>query len=66
MADVDPGMFPDPRFMRSVAIAGINLFPSEGVVVKLEASHRELGSDQYRGENTVTLDVAFATDLFSR
>jgi hypothetical protein len=66
MADVDPGMFPDPRFMRSVAIAGINLFPSEGVVVKLEASHRELGSEQYRGENTVTLDVAFATDLFSR
>ncbi|HEY7727778.1 MAG TPA: hypothetical protein VID50_04940 [Candidatus Eisenbacteria bacterium] len=65
MAEVDSGVFPDPRFQRAIAIAGLNLIPAEGVVVKLEGSRREFGSGRLRGESTISLDVGFATDLFS-
>lgn len=66
MAEVDSGIFADPRFKRTVAAAGLTVLPSDDVVVKLEASHRELGSDQFNDENTISLDVGFATDLLAR
>jgi hypothetical protein len=66
MAETDPSIFADPRFLRTMAIAGLNLFPSDEVVVKAEFSHRELGSDRFNNENTVSLDIGFSTDLFSK
>jgi hypothetical protein len=66
MAEVDPGIFADPRFLRTVAIAGLNVFPSDEVVVKVEYSHRELGNDQLNDENTVSIDLGFSTALLSR
>jgi hypothetical protein len=66
MAEVDSGIFADPRFLRTVAIAGLNLFASDDVVVKAEFSHRELGSAQLNDENTISIDLGFSTDLLSR
>lgn len=66
MAEVDPGVFADPRFHRTVAVAGLNLFPSAGVVLKAEYAHRTLGAEQLNDENTISLDLGFSTELFSR
>lgn len=64
MAEVDDGIFPDPRFDRRLLTVGLDLFPDDDVVVKLDYSHRSFGADRLRSEDTWSLDVGFATELF--
>jgi hypothetical protein len=64
MASVDPGIFADPRFDRRVLTAGLDLFPDHDIVVKLDYTHRTFGADRLRAEDTWSLDVGFATELF--
>lgn len=66
MAEVDPGIFADPRFDRTLIGGGLNVFPHGDVVVKLDFAHRSFGSDAIRAENTISLDVGFSTTLFER
>lgn len=64
MADVDAGVFADPRFERKVLTGGVNYFPHDDVVVKLDASRRTFGSDRLNAENTVSMSIGFDTELF--
>lgn len=66
MAEVDPGIFADPRFRRNVAIAGINVFPGPGVVLKAEYARRTIADGRLNDENTISVDLGFSTELFSR
>ena len=63
MHDVDGGIFDEPRFERKVATAGINVFPHESVVVKLDYAHRTFGADRLNAENTFSIGVGFSTLL---
>jgi hypothetical protein len=63
MAEVDAGVFADPRFEREVATAGVNLFPDESVVLKIDYSNRSFGTDRIRDEKTLRVDVGFAAEL---
>jgi hypothetical protein len=64
MAEVDPGVFDDPRFEREISTAGLGFFPHEDIVLKLDFTNRSFGSDRLRDEKTFRADVGFATDLF--
>jgi opacity protein-like surface antigen len=63
MHRVDAGIFDEPRFEREVRVAGLNYFPHEEVVIKLDYSRRTFGSARLRRENTLSLDVGISTTI---
>jgi hypothetical protein len=63
MAEVGRTVFADPRFDRRVTTAGIDFFPHDDVVIKLDVSHRSFGMDRINTENTVAIDIGFAAEL---
>ncbi len=61
MYDTDPGIIADPRFDRTVATVGLNLFVTDQVVIKADYSMRRLGEDRFNDENTASLALGFHT-----
>ncbi|MEZ4653838.1 MAG: hypothetical protein R3E12_09680 [Candidatus Eisenbacteria bacterium] len=61
MAAVDPGIFDDPRFERTVTTAGLDFFLRRNVVFKTDYSVRSLGADRFRDEKTFRCGFAFDT-----
>jgi hypothetical protein len=53
------GLFPNPRFERSVVTGGVSYTLAEALVLKLDGSHRWFGSSSLNAENTVRLSAGF-------
>lgn len=53
------GLFPNPRFERSVVTGGVSYTLAEALVLKLDGSHRWFGASSLNPENTVRLSAGF-------
>ena len=58
----------DPRNCARIVAAGINYFPTPGVVVKADYTHRMIGekSIAFNNENTFSLSVGFTSWFFQK
>jgi hypothetical protein len=61
MQKVEPGIFANPRFKRSVLSFGINLIWNDELVLKLDYSSRKVGGGTYNTENTIGIGIGFNT-----
>jgi hypothetical protein len=63
MEEVAEGIFPNPRFNRSILTFGFNFIWNDEIVFKADYSSREVGEGSYNTENTFALGIGFNTYL---
>ncbi len=64
MADTHPTIFAAARYDRRIAALGLNYWPTEHIVTKLEFARRSFVDDRLNIENTIQLSAGFAGDWF--
>jgi hypothetical protein len=61
MQDVEPGIFANPRFKRSIFTFGLNLMWNDEIIFKADYSTRRVGDGKFNTENTLGLSVGYNT-----